>query len=101
MGFFDRFKGNDTKKEKKQIPEDIEIDQDQLLLKEIAINSKDRTERAIAADKITDQFVALDIAKNVKDRAIRLIAANKIKDEDLLWDAAENSNFFDVRRLSY
>ena len=75
MGFFDRFKGNDTKKEKKQIPEDIEIDQDQLLLKEIAINSKDRTERAIAADKITDQFVALDIAKNVKDRAIRLIAS--------------------------
>ena len=72
MGFFDRFKSKDTKKEKKPIPDNIEIDQDQLILKEIAINAKDRTERAVAADQITDQFVALDIAKNVKDRAIRL-----------------------------
>lgn len=101
MGFFDRFKSKDTKKEKKPIPDNIEIDQDQLILKEIAINAKDRTERAVAADQITDQFVALDIAKNVKDRAIRLIAANKIKDENLLWDAAENSKFFDVRSFAY
>lgn len=95
MGFLDRFKGKDNKKEKKPLPDDVEIDEDQLILKDIAINGKDRTERAVAADNITDQFVALDIAKNVKDRAIRLIAANKLKDERLLWDAAENSQFFD------
>ena len=101
MGLFDRFKSKQPKKERKTIPKDIEIDEDQLLLKEIAINAKDRTERAVAADKITDEFVALDIAKNVKDRAIRLIAANKLKDESLLWDAAENSKFFDVRSFAY
>ena len=101
MGLFDRFKSKETKKEKKPLPENVEIDEDQLLLKEIAINGKDRTERAVAADNITDQFVALDIAKNVKDRAIRLIAANKLKDERLLWDAAENSQFFDVRSFAY
>ena len=100
MGFLDRFKNNDNK-DKKFIPDEIEIDKQQLILKEIAINSKDRTERAVAADKITNQFVALDIAKNVKDRAIRLIAANKIKDERLLLDAAENSKFFDVRSFAY
>ena len=61
------------------------------------MNSKNRHERAAAADNITNQYVALDLAKNVTDRAIRLIAANKLKDESLLWDAAENSNFYDVR----
>ena len=97
MGFLDRFKNKQPKKEKVVKPDDIEIDPEQLALKEMAINSKDRTQRAVAADSITDQYVALDIAKNVKDRAIRLIAANKLKDENLLWDAAENSKFFDVR----
>ena len=104
MGLFDRFKKSDNKKEKpkkeeKVIPDDLEIDEDQLVLKEIAINSKDRYERAAAADQITDQYVALDLAKNVKDRAIRLIAINNVKDERLLRDAAENSQFFDVRSV--
>ena len=101
MGLFDRFKSKEPKKEKKPIQDEIEIDEEQLILKEIAINAKDRTERAVAADNITDEFVALDIAKNVKDRAVRLIAANKIKDENLLWDVAENSKFFDVRSFAY
>ena len=101
MGFFDRFKSKEEKKEKADIPDESQIDPEQLALKEIAVNSKDRNQRAIAADSITDQYVALDIAKNVKDRAIRLIAANKLKDESLLWDAAENSKFFDVRSFAY
>jgi len=101
MGFLDRFKSKEPKKQKAVMPDDREIDEEQLALKEIAINSKDRNQRAIAADNITDQYVALDIAKNVKDRAIRLIAANKIKDEKLLWDAAENSKFYDVRSFAY
>ena len=103
MGLFDRFK-KDNKKEKterKPIPKDVEIDEDQLLLKKIATTNKDRYERAAAADQITDQYVALDMSKNVKDRAIRLIAINKVKDENLLWDAAENSKFFDVRSFAY
>ena len=106
MGLFDRFKKSDNKKEKKPrqekvIPDDLEIDEDQLLLKDIAINSKDRYERAAAADQITDQYVALDLAKNVKDRAIRLIAINNVKDERLIRDAAENSQFFDVRSFAW
>ena len=55
MGLFDRFKKNDNKKEepkkKNVIPDDLEIDEDQLILKEIATKSKDRYERAAAADK--------------------------------------------------
>ena len=105
MGLFDRFKKSDDKKQKpkkeKVIPDDLEIDEDQLILKEIATNSKDRYERAAAADQITDQYVALDLSKNIKDRAIRLIAVNKIKDERLLRDAAENSQFFDVRSFAW
>ena len=42
MGFFDRFKNKETKKEKKEIPTDIEIDEDQLILKDIAINATKR-----------------------------------------------------------
>ena len=104
MGLFDRFKKSDKKekpKEKKISLDDLEIDEDQLLLKEIATNSKDRYERAAAADQITDQYVALDMSKNIKDRAIRLIAINKVKDERLLRDAAENSQFFDVRSFAW
>ena len=105
MGLFDRFKKNDAKKEespkKAVIPDDLEIDEDQLLLKDIATNSKDRYERAAAADQITDQYVALDLSKTIKDRAIRLIAINKVKDERLLRDAAENSQFFDVRSFAW
>ena len=100
MGLFDRFKKSD-KKEKKVIPDNLEIEEEELRLKEIAINHKDRLERAKAADKISNEFVALDMAKTVKDRAIRLIAANKLKDEDLLRDAAENSEFFDVRSFAW
>ena len=59
MGLFDRFKKDNAKKEKpkeeKVIPDDLEIDEDQLILKEIATNSKDRYERAAAADQVTDQ----------------------------------------------
>ena len=104
MGLFDRFKSNDKdKKEKKKnaVPDDIEIDEDQLELKRIATTHKDRYKRAEAADKITNQFVALDMSKNVKDRAIRLIAINKVQDKDLLRDAAENSQFFDVRSFAW
>ena len=105
MGLFDRFKKDNTKKEKpkeeKVIPDDLEIDEDQLILKEIATNSKDRYERAAAADQVTDQYVALDMSKTIKDRAIRLIAINKVKDERLLRDAAENSQFFDVRSFAW
>ena len=106
MGLFNRFKKDDKKekkpkKDKKVIPDDLEIDQDQLILKEIATNSKDRFERASAADQITDQYVALDMSKNIKDRAIRLIAINKVKDEDLLRDAAENSQYYDVRSFAW
>ena len=88
MGLFDRFKKKE--KERKAIPDEVEIDEDQLILKKIATTSKDRYERAAAVNQITNEYVALDIAKTVKDRAIRLIAANKLKDERLLWDAAEN-----------
>ena len=102
MGLFDRFKKNDDKpKQDKVIPDDLEIDEDQLMLKDIATNSKDRYERAAAADQITDQYVALDLSKNIKDRAIRLIAINKVKDERLLKDAAENSKFYDVRSFAW
>ena len=105
MGLFDRFKKNDDKKQEskqeKVIPDDFEIDEDQLILKKIATSSKDRYERATATDKITDQYVALDLFKNVKDRVIRLIAINKVKDERLLRDAAENSQFFDVRSFAW
>ena len=100
MGLFDRFKKTD-KKEKKLIPDNLDIDEEELRLKEIAINHKDRLERAQAADKISNEFVALDMAKTIKDRAIRLIAANKLKDEDLLRDAALNSQFFDVRSFAW
>ena len=102
MGLFDRFK-KDKKKEKKteEIPTDIEIPEVELQLKEIAMKSKNRNERAVAVNNITNQYVALDLAKNVKDRAIRLMAANKLEDEDLLWDAAQNSNFYDVRSFAY
>ena len=54
MGLFDRFKKND-KKEHKAIPKDVEIEEDQLLLKKIATTDKDRNKRAVAADKITNQ----------------------------------------------
>ena len=101
MGLFDRFKKNKKEKKPKESPKDIEIPEVELQLKEIAMNSKNRNERAVAANNITNQYVALDLAKNVKDRAIRLIAANKIEDENLLWDAAENSNFYDVRSFAY
>ena len=105
MGLFDRFKKDNSKKEEpkeeKVIPDNLEIDEDQLILKEIATNSKDRYERAAAADQITDQYVALDMSKTIKDRAIRLIAVNKVKDEKLLRDAAENSPFFDVRSFAW
>ena len=99
MGLLDRFKKSDDKKESKKekaIPDKIEIEEDQLMLKDIATNGKDRYERAAAADQITNQYVALDLSKNIKDRAIRLIAINKVKDEKLLLDAAENSKFYDV-----
>ena len=60
MGLFDRFKKDKAKEEKpkeeKVIPDDLEIDADQLILKEIATNSKDRYERAAAADQVTDQY---------------------------------------------
>ena len=105
MGLFDRFKKDKAKEEKpkeeKVIPDDLEIDEDQLILKEIATKSKDRYERAAAADQVTDQYVALDMSKTIKDRAIRLIAINKVKDERLLRDAAENSQFFDVRSFAW
>ena len=55
MGLFDRFKKNESKKEKPKketVPKDIEIDEEQLALKEIALNSKDRYERANAADQM-------------------------------------------------
>ena len=88
MGLFSRFKKNNDENSKqnknKEIHEDSDVDESQLMLKEIALNSKDRYERAAAADKITDQYVALDLAKSVKDRAIRLIAINNVKDERLL-----------------
>ena len=83
MGLFDRFKKDKKdKKEKKvkEIPKDIDIPDVELQLKDIAMNSKNRNERAVAANNITNQYVALDLAKNVKDRAIRLIAANKLED---------------------
>ena len=89
MGLFDRFKKNETKTE--EISQQKDIDEDQLILKEIATTSKDRIQRASAADQITDQYIALDLSKTVKDRAIRLISINKVKDEKLLRDAAENS----------
>ena len=104
MGLFDRFKKSDSKKQPKTknvIPDDLEIDEDQLILKKIATTSKDRYERAAAVEKITNQYVSLDLAKTVKDRAIRLIAINNVKDEDLLRDAAENSNFYDVRSFAW
>ena len=42
MGLFDRFKKNDDKKDKKEvIPDDPEIEEDQLLLKKIATTDKD------------------------------------------------------------
>ena len=88
MGLFDRFKSNEKKEKKIEIPDETEIDEEQLLLKKIATTDKDRYRRAEAADKITNQFVALDLSKTVKDRAIRLIAINKVKDENLLLDAA-------------
>ena len=70
MGLFDRFKKDDNKKKestkKKAIPDDLEIEEDQLLLKDVATNGKDRYERAEAADKITNQYVALDLSKNIK-----------------------------------
>ena len=100
MGLFDRFKKND-KKDRKPVPKDVEIEEDQLLLKKIATTDKDRNKRAAAVNQITNQYVALDLSKTVKDRAIRLIAINKVKDENLLWDAAENSKFFDVRSFAY
>ena len=84
MGFFDRFKKDKTdkvdKKEEKKlnVPDDSEIEDSELLLKKIAMDSKNRHERAAAANNITNQYVALDLAKNVTDRAIRLIAANKL-----------------------
>ena len=44
MGLFDRFKKDKAKEEKpkeeKVIPDDLEIDADQLILKEIATNSR-------------------------------------------------------------
>ena len=105
MGLFDRFKKSDSEKQqtkkKKPISKPDDINEDQLMLQEIATKSKDRYERAEAADKITDQYVALDMSKNVKDRVIRLIAINKVKDKDLLRDAAENSQFFDVRSFAW
>ena len=104
MGLFDRFKKDKNEKKErppKEIPKDVEIPEVELQLKEIAMNSKNRNERAVAVNNITNQYVALDLAKNVKDRAIRLIAANKLEDEDLLWDAALNSNFYDVRSFAY
>ena len=67
MGFFDRFKKDKTdksdnkeksdKKEKevREIPKDIEIPQEELLLKDIAMNSKNRNERAVAVNNITNQ----------------------------------------------
>ena len=51
MGLFDRFKKS-NKKEKKVVLDDVEIEEEELRLKEIAINHKDRIERAQAADKI-------------------------------------------------
>ena len=101
MGFFDRFKKNKNankkvkrvERKRKAIDKQPDIEESQLALREIAVNSKNRHERAQATDSITNQYVALDIAKHVTDRAIRLIAANKIQDEDLLWDAAENAEY--------
>ena len=92
MGLFDIFKKDkkdkkvaEEKKEKKsiEIPKDSEIPEVELQLKEIAMKNKNRNERAVAANSITNQYVALDLAKNVKDRAIRLIAANKLEDKKL------------------
>ncbi len=87
------------KEKEKQLNKQPDIEESQLALREIAVNSKNRHERAQATDSITNQYVTLDIAKHVTDRAIRLIAANKIQDEDLLWDAAENAEFYDVQKL--
>ena len=109
MGFFDRFKKNKNankkvkrvERKRKAIDKQPDIEESQLALREIAVNSKNRHKRAQATDSITNQYVALDIAKHVTDRAIRLIAANKIQDEDLLWDAAENAEFYDVRSFAY
>ena len=60
MGLFDRFKKDNSKKEEpkeeKVIPDNLEIDEEQLILKEIATKSKDRYERAAAADQITGQY---------------------------------------------
>ena len=73
MGFLNRFK-KDKKEEKK--PKNIksidEIPQDQIDLKKIAMTSKDRNERAFAADNITNQYVSLDLAKNVTDRGAEI-----------------------------
>ena len=83
MGFFDRFKKNKNankkvkrvERKRKAIDKQPDIEESQLALREIAVNSKNRHERAQATDSITNQYVALDIAKHVTDRAIRLIAA--------------------------
>ena len=98
MGLFDRFKSNDKKEAKKVVHDEIEIDEEQLLLKKIATTDKDRYKRAEAADKITNQFVALDMSKNVKDRAIRLIAINKVKDEK--QGKYKNFVIFKCKRMS-
>lgn len=45
MGLFDRFKKTEKKeKPRKPIPTDVEIEEDQLLLKKIATTNKDRYE---------------------------------------------------------
>ena len=46
MGLFDRFKKS-HKKEKKLIPDNPEIEDEELRLKEIAINHKDRLETCV------------------------------------------------------
>ena len=41
MGLFDRFKKDDVKKEKVAIPDESEIDAEQLILKKIATTNSD------------------------------------------------------------
>ena len=103
MGFFDRFKKKKTEEtiHDEINNEDVEIEEDQLALKEIAINHKNRHVRAKATSDIKNQFVLLEIAKTVKDRAIRLLAISKIDDQALLKDAAEYADFYDVRSFAY
>ena len=70
MGFFDRFKKNDKKERKAISKDDVEIEEDQLMLKKIATFAREELEERLQSKVFLEMFVRVE--ENWRNRQFQL-----------------------------